>query len=210
MLPFATATSTGSRRPSVPPSPMSCRITPCQEMNSARVTTNDGMPSFATRKPVSTPITTPTQTASSISNQAFGGKPTRISTSPRAPKAAPAQIRSQTASATASAMIATKATNTVLPIAPSRLPLLTWCSASTAAASPDAVPAARSISPMSSTNTRPIAMTVWPAPCWSRLARFSRLGKVPPLSSTVNSTNSASRPSSAGREPSSPLRRFCT
>ena len=71
-------------------------------------------------------------------------------------------MRSHAARATARAMITTKATNTVVPIAPSRLPLLTRCSASTAAASPDAVPAARSISPMSSTNTRPIAMTVWP------------------------------------------------
>ena len=69
--------------------------------------------------------------------------------------------------------------------------------------------AARSISPMSRTNTSPMAMTVCPAPCCSRLARFSRLGKVPPVSSTVKTMNSASRPSSAGSEPSSPLRRFC-
>ena len=50
-------------------------------------------------------------------------------------------------------------------------------------------------------------MMVCPAPCWSRLARLSRLGNVS-LASAVNRMNSASSPRRAGSAPRSPPRSF--
>ncbi len=82
-IPAATANSTqpttGSSRPSaliartcfsptemlVPPL-MSNSITPWNARNAASVTTNDGMPIFATRKPMAVPITTPVARAARI------------------------------------------------------------------------------------------------------------------------------------------------
>jgi hypothetical protein len=91
-----------------------------------------------------------------------------------------------------------------MPMPPSRLPPLTRCSASTAAVTPDAVPADRSISPSSRTKTRPIAMIVTPAPWASRFAMLPRVRKL--SEATENSTSSTIRPNSAGNEPSSPPR----
>ena len=145
------------------------------------------------------------QTASSISSHGFGGKPTTSRSRATAASTVPDQMRSSTPSTTVTASPSATSTNTVVPIAPSRLPFDTRCSAIIAAVRPDAVPAARSISPVSSTNTRPIAMMVCPAPCWSRLARLSRLGNVS-LASAVNRMNSASRPRRAGSAPRSPPR----
>ena len=174
-------------------------------MNSARVTTNDGIPTRDTRKPVKIPMAAPVQTASSISSHGFGGKPITSRRRASAASTVPDQMRSSTPSTTVTASPSATSTNTVVPIAPSRLPFDTRCSAIIAAVRPDAVPAARSISPVSSTNTRPIAMMVCPAPCWSRLARLSRLGKVS-LANAVNRMNSASSPRRAGSAPRSPPR----
>ena len=41
------------------PFPMNCSRTPCQPRKRASVTTNDGIPTLATRKPVSVPIAIP-------------------------------------------------------------------------------------------------------------------------------------------------------
>ena len=79
--------------PIVPPSPMNCSRTPCHTMNSASVTTKDGMPIFDTRKPVMQPIAVPTQIASSISSQALAGTPIATISKPTSDNAAPAQIR---------------------------------------------------------------------------------------------------------------------
>src|SRR5438874_11886390 len=105
-----TLNSTGlCRTEMVPPCPTSCSTTPYQAMNSARVTTNDGMPILDTRKPVRQPMPAPMQTASSISNQALGGAPTISSTAASSDMTVPIQIRSSADSSAATTMPITKA-----------------------------------------------------------------------------------------------------
>ena len=120
---MATALITGSRRPSVPPSPMSCRITPCHAMNSARVTTNDGMPTWRPRKPVKHADGHPDadreqhlqprvrREADDQQEQREGREAPRPTRSAATPRARPPRPEP------------TNSTNTVVPIAPSRLPL---------------------------------------------------------------------------------------
>ena len=75
----------------------------------------------------------------------------------------------------------------------------------TAAAVPAVTPADRSISPSSSTKTRPIAMTMTGAPCWIRLAKLNASVKVDGRRAE-NTTTSTNRPSTAGSAPTSPPR----
>jgi hypothetical protein len=76
--------------------------------------------------------------------------------------------------------------------------------ASTAAQTPLANPADRSISPSSRTNTRPMAITTMGAPWVSRLAKLPSLRNTGRrIEKTITSTT---RPRTAGREPMSPPR----
>ena len=79
----------------------------------------------------------------------------------------------------------------------------------TAAAVPAVKPADRSISPSSSTNTRPIAMTMTPADWLKRFAKLNWLVNVSPRSEVKTMTRTIS-PSTAGSEPTSPLRTLTT
>ena len=54
-----------------PPSPISQRFTPCRARKNASVTTNDGMPSFATRPPMISPIAAPKTSAASTATNHF-------------------------------------------------------------------------------------------------------------------------------------------
>ena len=74
-----------------------------------------------------------------------------------------------------------------------------------AAAVPAVKPADRSISPSSSTKTRPIAITVTAEAWWMRLDRLNALVKVDGRSTEKTITSTIS-PSTAGSEPTSPPR----
>ena len=71
----------------VPPSPMITSITPWRPRKNARVTTNDGMPSLATSRPMIVPITAP------VSRQAISdgiqGQPCSVITTPVTAAAVP-------------------------------------------------------------------------------------------------------------------------
>lgn len=128
---------------------------PWKDRNAASVTTNDGMPTFATMKPIASPMTRPVTSAASVA--AYHGQPWNVSST-----------------------------------------------ASTDAHTPLAYPAERSISPSSSTKTRPIAMMVTAAPWVNRFAKLPALknaGRMMP-----KNTQSAISPSTAGSEPMSPPR----
>ena len=75
------------------PWPTNCRSTPCQPKNSASVTTNDGMPTLATRNPVNTPIDVPRHIASRIANSELSLRWVNQITSPTAISTAAGQIR---------------------------------------------------------------------------------------------------------------------
>ncbi len=76
--------------------------------------------------------------------------------------------------------------------------------ARTAAQTPLAYPADRSISPRSRTKTSPMAMAMLPALCVSRLAKFRSDRKTGRR--RAKKTHRTTRPATAGREPSSPAR----
>src|SRR3954454_5259158 len=59
MLLLVRPTITELRTGTVPPSPISFSVTPCQPRNNARVTTNDGIRTTLTSVPVPSPITAP-------------------------------------------------------------------------------------------------------------------------------------------------------
>ena len=72
------------------------------------------------------------------------------------------------------------------------------------AQTPAAMPAARSISPSSSTNTSPIAMKMVGEDC---LSRSEKLASEPKVGCRIQNTmTSTIRPATAGSEPMSPLR----
>lgn len=75
--------------------------------------------------------------------------------------------------------------------------------ARTAAEVPAVKPADRSISPSRSTKTRPIARTMIAVPWLSKLAKLTAEKKTSGRR-TLKSTTSTMRPSTAGREPTSP------
>ncbi len=76
--------------------------------------------------------------------------------------------------------------------------------ASTAAHTPLANPAERSISPSSRTKTNPIAISVTAAPWVNRLAKFPAVRKLGRR--MEKNAQSTTNPSTAGREPMSPPR----
>lgn len=111
--------------PSVPPSPMNWRMTPCQARKSASVTTNEGIPILETRNPVRTPIAPPTLIASSISIHGLAAVPESTSAMASTANPTPAQIRRTTPSSAAIASTTRNAMNTPFPMPPSRFPLRT-------------------------------------------------------------------------------------
>ncbi len=79
--------------------------TPCQARNSARVTMKLGIPTLATRKPVTTPTAAPRATAPIIARVTLlSTSPAATSTTPSVTTTAPLQALSQTASAIAASM----------------------------------------------------------------------------------------------------------
>ncbi len=110
--------------------------------------------------------------------------------------------------------LATSEPSTVPMITPVRMaaatqtyqgrPALARVTASTAAQTPLAKPADRSISPSSSTNTRPMAMSVTAAPCVNRLAKLIAVTKEG--RAAAKTAQSTTRPSTAGSAPMSPPR----
>ena len=73
----------------------------------------------------------------------------------------------------------------------------------TPAVTPPAYPADRSISPIRSTNTRPIAKVAMAEPCRIRLEKLKALVNFEPVRMLKTITRTI-RPAIAGREPTSP------
>ncbi|GEL45095.1 hypothetical protein CHO01_02110 [Cellulomonas hominis] len=83
---------TGSVMETLPPAPMMSSTIPWNARNAARVATNDGMPTRATSRPMSVPITTPV--SSVTASEAYQGQPKSVSVvarmAPQTPDANPA------------------------------------------------------------------------------------------------------------------------